>query len=146
MDQDICSRCNQAVTIHEKEQHADWHLATDLQSEETSGESTLHISQKQPQRAEGKQQQSDGDSDQPPSYAPPAYPPPTSRAGGTVSRPHTNQVIEAAELRAKDEVRIASGPCIVVLQAESWIATNAKRITELAVQIRHIQQRDCTRA
>lgn len=38
----------------------------------------------------------------PPSYAPPSHPPPTK---AVAHRPHTNQVIEAARLRAKDEVR-----------------------------------------
>jgi hypothetical protein len=40
-----------------------------------------------------------------PAYAPPSYPPPSQRASKALIRPHTNQVIEAAHVRARDEVR-----------------------------------------
>lgn len=39
------------------------------------------------------------------SYDPPAYAPPRSTAGASRRRPHTNQVIEAGNIRARDEVR-----------------------------------------
>ena len=42
-------------------------------------------------------------SNQPPSYAPPSMPPPT--ASRARARNHTNQVIEAGKVRARDEVR-----------------------------------------
>ena len=41
----------------------------------------------------------------PPAYAPPAGPPPANVAGRAAARHHTNQVIEAAKVRARDEVR-----------------------------------------
>lgn len=40
-----------------------------------------------------------------PAYAPPAHPPPSSSVSAALRRPHTNAVIEAAHVRAKDEVR-----------------------------------------
>ncbi|KAF2501775.1 hypothetical protein BU16DRAFT_534405 [Lophium mytilinum] len=40
---------------------------------------------------------------QAPAFAPPAYPPPTTSASNALRRPHTNKVIEAAHIRAKDE-------------------------------------------
>lgn len=44
----------------------------------------------------------------PPSYAPPAGAPPVNGTSRTVAHHHTNQVIEAAKVRAKDEVCFAS--------------------------------------
>lgn len=41
----------------------------------------------------------------PPAYLPPAGPPPANVAGRAAARNHTNQVIEAAKVRARDEVR-----------------------------------------
>lgn len=41
----------------------------------------------------------------PPAYVPPAGPPPANAAGRAAARHHTNQVIEAAKVRARDEVR-----------------------------------------
>ncbi|KAF2810386.1 uncharacterized protein BDZ99DRAFT_520457 [Mytilinidion resinicola] len=38
-----------------------------------------------------------------PAFAPPAYPPPTASASNALRRPHTNKVIEAAHIRARDE-------------------------------------------
>jgi len=40
----------------------------------------------------------------PPDYAPPSYPPPASGASRAATRNHTNAVIEAAKIRAVDEV------------------------------------------
>ena len=49
---------------------------------------------------------SNGSNDaQPPAYNPPAYAPPTSTVGRPRHRPHTNPVIEAGNIRARDEVR-----------------------------------------
>ena len=41
----------------------------------------------------------------PPAYLPPAGPPPANAAGRAAARHHTNQVIEASKVRARDEVR-----------------------------------------
>jgi hypothetical protein len=46
----------------------------------------------------------------PPAYAPPRGPPPVNAAGIASARHHTNQVIEAAKVRARDEVRYT--PCL----------------------------------
>ena len=42
----------------------------------------------------------------PPAFAPPAYAPPANSSSGARRRPHTNAVIEAGHLRARDEVSI----------------------------------------
>lgn len=44
---------------------------------------------------------------QTPSFAPPTYPPPTASASQALQRPHTNQVTQAANIRAKDEVNFS---------------------------------------
>ena len=41
-----------------------------------------------------------------PAFAPPSYPPPIQGASVAPHRPHTNLVIEAAHVRARDEVRL----------------------------------------
>jgi hypothetical protein len=48
---------------------------------------------------------------QPPAYVPPQGPPPVNAAGIAAARHHTNQVIEAAKVRARDEVRYILCPC-----------------------------------
>lgn len=53
---------------------------------------------------------SGGKSDLPPGYAPPAGPPPANGASRAAARNHTNQVVEAAKVRARDEVRSAAVP------------------------------------
>ncbi len=53
----------------------------------------------------------------PPAYLPPAGAPPANAAGRAAARHHTNQVIEAAKVRAKDEVRFSNQyavTCIVL--------------------------------
>lgn len=40
-------------------------------------------------------------------YAPPSYLPPSQNASMALRRPHTNPVIEAEHVRARDEVRLA---------------------------------------
>jgi len=42
----------------------------------------------------------------PPDYAPPSYPPPANGASRAATRSHTNAVVEAAKIRAVDEVRL----------------------------------------
>jgi hypothetical protein len=42
--------------------------------------------------------------DLPPSYAPPSHPPPASNSARRQYRPHTNPVIQAGQVRARDEV------------------------------------------
>lgn len=43
-----------------------------------------------------------------PNYAPPAHPVPSASVSAALRRPHTNAVIEAAHVRAKDEVRFTT--------------------------------------
>ena len=46
----------------------------------------------------------------PPAYVPPLGPPPVNGGGVRTARNHTNPVIEAARVRAKDEVRYLNSP------------------------------------
>ena len=104
----VCPVCEQKIPLLSRDEHEDWHFAKDLQ--EQDGTSTQaapaqisSLPQKKDLAANGHHTE-----DQPPQYAPPAHPPPRSGAnnGATRNRPHTNQVIEVARLRARDEVRI----------------------------------------
>lgn len=141
MDKHTCPRCNQSIASHEQDEHNDWHFATDLQSSSSSGGNVAQMppSQSAPEK---KPQQSDikqdvgGDGDQLPAYAPPSYPPPTSRASGTVSRRHTNKVIEAAELRARDEVRLLSNKFIHDMKANSYKQEMQNALQTLQFQYR----------
>jgi len=109
-DQYFCSRCDLTIHSDDKDQHEDWHFAKDLQAQEQDGA----IASERPAQATPQVQRLDlkqaGDrkSDQPPDYAPPSYPPPKNGASrATAIRHHTNQVIEAAKVRARDEVHFA---------------------------------------
>lgn len=71
---------------------------------------------------------------QPPSYAPPPGAPPG--ASRLAARNHTNQVVEAAKLRARDEVSLRSA-CRSD-PADSPIARHAADAPECAVPIRYL--------
>lgn len=43
-----------------------------------------------------------------PAYATPSHPPPMQSSSMALRQPHTNPVIEAGQIRARDEVRLAS--------------------------------------
>lgn len=94
-DQYVCTRCEQSMPLDEKDQHQDWHFAKDLQEQETRSDSSPNNNPVLPAS------QAD---DEPPAFSPPSYPPPNgvSRAANN----YTNQVIEAAKLRARDEVHL----------------------------------------
>lgn len=54
--------------------------------------------------SDSKGSTSNGQSNMPPTYAPPSYAPPSQSSTRALHRPHTNKVIEAARIRARDEV------------------------------------------
>lgn len=92
----------------DKDEHEDWHFAKDLQAQEQDGAAAPAPPAQAPAQTQPLNPQPAGDSkfEQPPGYAPPSYPPPTNGASRERTiRHHTNQVIEAAKIRAKDEVR-----------------------------------------
>lgn len=113
-DEYFCSRCDQNIRAEPKEQHEDWHLAQDLQAQEQDG-ATVSAAHPPPraQQLDLKQAPSTGDKkgsqNQQPEFAPPSYPPPKHAVNNrpAAARPHTNQVIEAARVRARDEVHFA---------------------------------------
>jgi Ubiquitin-Binding Zinc Finger len=93
-DQFFCSRCEKSLPSNEKGGHEDWHLALNLQAQEQAGAGAS-------ERPAG---------DQPPGYAPLSYSQSAySTTRAMTSHHHTNQVIEAARVRARDEVRFPFG-------------------------------------
>lgn len=80
----------------------------------------------------------------PPAYAPPAYPVVSQNTSMLLGRPHMNRVIEAANVRARDEVcLILSGPRQLT---NIPTARDAVCATEPPIAIWDLQQRDRTRA
>lgn len=150
MDRYLCKQCEQKIPSHEKEEHEDWHLAMDLQSQEENGGGSGSVARNiAPQPSlqtkpppQDKKQNGGGNDHQPPAYAPPSQPPPASGASRANIRHHTNKVIEAAALRAKDEVRLSLARDAANAMTDVRSARNAERITESAVPISHLQQRD----
>ena len=112
-DENFCSRCDRTLDPDEKGEHDDWHFAKDLQAQEDDGgraptspaPATTKATINSP-RLDSKQAD-DSKSVQLPAYAPPSNPPPRGGASRAAARHHTNQVIEAAKVRARDEVRPA---------------------------------------
>lgn len=109
-----CDRCNKSVPSSSIEEHQDWHFAQDLQAQEQDGPVAPPPATDARQPSLGK---AGGDTlktpdpSEPPQYAPPSHPPPSRNRTSTststsVVRHHTNQVIEAAKIRARDEVSL----------------------------------------
>ena len=104
----VCDSCKETVQTVCKDEHQDWHFAKDLQLQEDDGAHTpngkAHVSSAD--RKRHLAQPGDLDANEPPQYAPPAFPPTRNQSSGSAPghRPHTNQVIEAARIRARDEV------------------------------------------
>lgn len=125
-NQYICPRCEKTMHADEKYEHDDWHYAKDLQEQDQNGAVAPEPPSQAPppthpvdsKRAGDapmtthpvdSKQDGNGNSTQPPGYAPPSYPPPASGASRERAiHHHTNQVIEAGKVRARDEVRFAS--------------------------------------
>lgn len=102
----FCSRCNQTISLSEKDEHEDWHFAKDLQAQEDDARAPERPAAAAPQpRMQNPKHADNSQSNTPASYAPPSYPPPQNAASrATAIYRHTNQVIEAAQVRARDEV------------------------------------------
>lgn len=95
-DEYQCEKCNAIINFREKTEHQDWHLAQDLQSQEDEG-----VSQTAPPPPSAPTSNATGIVGETPKFTAPSGPPPrTSRAAASN---HTNQVIKAAEIRARDE-------------------------------------------
>jgi len=108
-DQYSCPRCEQTVHLSEKDEHEDWHFAKDLEAQEQDGTTASTRPAQAPPQIQPPDFKQAGDSkgEPPPDYAPPSYPPPQNGASrATATRHHTNQVIEAAKIRARDEVTL----------------------------------------
>lgn len=106
-EEQTCDRCHKSIPLDEMEEHQDFHFASDLQSQEENNSPrpppvAQAVSQFQALDLSGKPAPP-GDG-QPPQYAPPSYPPPVNSVNGSSQiRPHTNAVIEAGRVRARDE-------------------------------------------
>lgn len=102
----LCPRCDKPVPLDEMDEHQDWHFATDLQEQDGSNAAnTAQVAQATSKVAQMNLKTGDNDqSPQSSQYAPPSHPPPANGInGGAVHRPHSNQVIEAGRVRARDE-------------------------------------------
>ena len=100
----LCLRCNLQLDWNEKREHEDWHFAKDLQDDEEGWEAptpqgktpTGPPSQPSTLGALGSNQAV---------YDPPSHPPPSYvSTSATAIHRHTNPVIDAASVRARDEV------------------------------------------
>ncbi|KFY95485.1 hypothetical protein V500_02764 [Pseudogymnoascus sp. VKM F-4518 (FW-2643)] len=74
----------------------------------------------------------------PPAYAPPAYPVASQNTSMFLGRPHTNQVIEAANIRARDEQEIVTGWCRPTVtemwsNAAMYLAKKERKLTMRAI-------------
>lgn len=144
-DQYVCERCDKTMHSQEKDQHDDWHFAKDLQEQETSEQHGSTGSNLDNPVGPNVGPQA---TDQPPSYLPPPYPPAKDvpRRAAAV-RAHTNQVIMAAEIRARDEVHFTFHPSVIsVASANFPTATNAECTAESPIPVSNLQQRDRARA
>lgn len=110
-NQSICARCNQLVPAGEDAEHNDWHLAQELQthmnndSTLTSGTSQQIDSPKESNSNDKSAKRIAGAKHASFQDGPPAYTPHASSASAESAAPiHTNQVKEAAKVRARDEV------------------------------------------
>ncbi|RMZ87429.1 hypothetical protein DV736_g5356, partial [Chaetothyriales sp. CBS 134916] len=117
LDLFICPRCEKSLPSLDKVEHEDWHLALDLQAQEEHGSagstyaapptttqhqqsaySQTQISQQNAQENAHMSAHKNAQKDNHPLYAPPSHPPPSATV-----RWHTNPVIEAGRVRARDE-------------------------------------------
>ncbi|OAP65179.1 hypothetical protein AYL99_01151 [Fonsecaea erecta] len=105
----FCKRCDQTMGFDLKDEHEDWHFARDLQEQEdgstTAAPPTTQATAKPPPVDIKQAGTGDSHDHDPPGYAPPSYPPPGAAASrpATTTYRHTNQVIEAGKVRARDE-------------------------------------------
>lgn len=138
-DQYFCSRCDQTIHSGSKDEHEDWHFAMDLQAEDQ--DRALASERPAPAAPQAQRldltQAGDSKSDQPSEYAPPSYPPPRNGASrATAIHRHTNQVIEAAKVRARDEVRFAFTLDVTITTSTNFLAaTNAECATESSITV-----------
>ena len=95
-----CPRCNIDIPTYEKVEHDDWHMAMDLQNQDQSGAPAQANAPAQATAYQAAQQFA------PPSFAPPSHAPPPKEAkiSNAQRARHSNKVIEAANVRARDEV------------------------------------------
>ena len=145
-DQYFCPRCEQSMHFNEKDEHDDWHFAKDLETQDQDGAAPSQPPAQAPQSQQLKPQPaSDSKSEQPPGYAPPSYPPPSHPppANGAsrtrAIRHHTNQVIEAAKVRARDEVRNSGKLNPNEQSTNSPKARNAECPADSAITIWYLQ-------
>ena len=100
-DQYFCVQCHQSIDSDRRDEHEDWHFAKHLEAEDQAG----HMVATGQSQIGSNVPQLDFKQGVPPDYAPPTYPPPrTAPRVAAAIRHHTNQVIEAAQIRARDEV------------------------------------------
>ena len=128
VDTFLCKRCEKTLPSEERTEHEDWHFAMDLQSDDQNGNSAPAPTYASPDNkhdtkgsngtaptfappsgpppnyrndSKGDTKSSNGTA---PGFAPPKHPPPNRATNQITAHRHTNQVIEAGKVRARDEV------------------------------------------
>lgn len=85
-DSYFCTQCNTSMPLAEQTEHRDWHMAIDLQASEEAASNTNATSP--------------SSNAVPPSYSSVAH------SNSVSTHYHTNPVINAANVRARDEVGV----------------------------------------
>jgi hypothetical protein len=70
---------------------------------------------------------------------PPLYAPPANTMSGSRRRPHTNAVIQAGNVRARDEVRYTLLQCGAELTSSYLIARDAEQVAERPIYLPYLQ-------
>jgi len=104
-----CDQCGISMSIGEKAEHEDWHMAMDLQQQEQSSSainstpSSAPVSSPPKQNGDHKKapSQNNHQDGPPPTYAAPSGPPPSTTRAAAYH--HSNIVTKAADVRARDE-------------------------------------------
>ena len=126
MDQYQCKRCEQSIALTNKEEHDDWHFATDLADEDGTRNSTHAQSSADVFPMDSAQKDMSHKAAQN-RYSPPAYLPPSSQTKQPMPskstnarsiRHYVNVVDRAAELRARDEVRTLKNYTLATMRSD----------------------------
>ena len=139
-NQYLCSLCGRILDVNEKDEHDDWHLALNLQANEQDAEVARGHTAQVPSILPGQDLSQGGDTnrDDPPSYAPSRMPNSDGTNRVSSMRHHTNQVIEAAKVRARDEVSVPPILTWPLASTNRFLAIYAERATESAVSVWHL--------
>ncbi|KAF2149122.1 hypothetical protein K461DRAFT_297586 [Myriangium duriaei CBS 260.36] len=105
-----CDRCGEQIPARAKTEHDDWHLAKDLQEQDepqhTGAASPASVQPSHHPAAQNPKHHVPDKHTTSPDFAPPSYAPPSTTSQSTRNNDvysHSNQVIQAGHVRARDE-------------------------------------------